>query len=69
MLLFDLSLKISDATKRFLAKDEVKEALEIIQQKEGYKIANNLAPIQENGRKIYWRIADANAIKRILWPL
>jgi hypothetical protein len=53
MLLFDLSLKISDATKRFLAKDEVKEALEIIQQKEGYKIANNLAPIQENGRKIY----------------
>ncbi len=46
-----LKLKISDATKRFLAKDEVKEALGIIQQKEGYKIAKNLAQFKKMAEK------------------
>lgn len=37
-----LMLKINDATKRFLAKEGVKETLGIIRQKEGIKITKNL---------------------------
>jgi hypothetical protein len=37
-----LKLKISDVTKRFLAKEEVRETLGLMQQKEGYKITKNL---------------------------
>jgi hypothetical protein len=42
-----LKLKISDVTKRFLAKDAVKETLGIMQQKEGYKITNQFKNLAE----------------------
>jgi hypothetical protein len=46
-----LKLKVSDATKRFLAKEEVKETLGIIQQKEGYKITKNLDQFKKIAEK------------------
>jgi hypothetical protein len=44
-------LKISDVTKRFLAKEEVKEILGILQQKEGYKITKNLDQFKKIAEK------------------
>jgi hypothetical protein len=46
-----LKLKISDVTKRFLAKEEVKEILGILQQKEGYKITKNLDQFKKIAEK------------------